>query len=288
MNGNLFNQKQRGTTLKEVQIRRRETKSHLPPPVVARSKKVLASIYDGQGPLRGVTGDEEKKLLSKYLGHDIDDRDFSRICRNFWADLRVEIESDGEVLNVTTSENDEGEQEPHNILDYLIYKWAQKHKYVGKDREEMLESPHKMFYIYDPDVEMRSQNKEVKIKRRAYAEFIKIDNDEDKLNLIIQVLTDSEPETMSIEQKQNYIDQLIENDPVSFVSVATDKDLEIKATISELVSLNIINKMSNQYWWIDEKLGDDLEEAVLYFKDKKNSETVNRLKAKLQEAKKTL
>lgn len=268
--------------MREIQIRRRETKSHLPPPVVANSKKVLASIYSGQGPLRGVDEEEEKTLLSEYLGVSQDDRDFSKIARNFWADLRVEIPSDGKVLNVTVH-NDK----PVNIYDYLVYKWAVRHKYVGKDREDMLSSPHKMFYVYDPDVELRHQNQKVKLKRKAYEQFIKMSEDNNKLDLVITVITDSNPDDMNLEQKQNYVDQLIESDPGKFVSVITDKNLELKALISELVSLNIINKMSNQYWWIDEKIGDDIEEAVLYFKDKKNSETINRLKAKLQEANKT-
>lgn len=264
--------------VKEVQIRRRETKSHLPPPVVANAKKVLSSVYDGQGPLKGVTGDEEKKLLSDYLGLDTSDRDIGRVLRNWWADLRVEVPSDGKVLNISKDEDGY----PVNIKDYLVWKWAKKHKFVGKDRDDMLSSPNKQFYIYDPDVELKQQNSLVKVKKKAYEQFILISDDEDKINLILRVLTDSEPDEMSIEQKQNYIDQLIESDPAKFVAVATDKNLEIKALIHELVSANIINKMENQYWWIDEKLGEDIEETVLYFKDKKNSGTVNRLKAKLQ------
>jgi hypothetical protein len=267
--------------MREVQIRRRETKSHLPPPVIANSKKVLSSIYDGAGPLRGVDGDEEVKLLCKHLGLKENDPNLSKELRAWWADLRVEIDSDGKVLNITT--DDKGD--PASVYDYLIYKWALRHRFVGKDREDMLNSPNKMYYIYDPDVELKYQNNKVKIIRAAYEQFIKISENEDKLDLVIKVLTDSDPNDMSMEQKQNYTNQLIENDPESFVAVVTDKNIEIKALISDLVSLNVINKISNQYWWIEEKLGDDLGEAVLYFKDKKNSETVTRLKAKLQEIK---
>lgn len=269
--------------IKEVQIRRRETKSHLPPPVVSNAKKILSSIYSGQGPLRGIQGDEEKELLSEYLGVDKDEKNFGKRCRHFWADLRVEIPSEGKVLNITT--NDDGE--PVEIYDYLIYQWAKKHKHVADNREKMLDNSRKQYYIYDPEVEMKSQNQTVNLKKKAYAEFIKLSGDEDKIDMLITVLTDSDPDQMSDTQKENYLDQLIEDDPKSFVVVATDKDLEIKSKVAEMVSNNIITKISNQHWFHDQKLGDTLGQTVKFFKDKKNSETVNILKAKLEEAKKT-
>src|SRR5699024_9434047 len=102
--------------MKEIQIRRRETKSHLPPPVVSNAKKILSSIYSGQGPLRGLSKDEEKTILSKYLGVGPDEQNFGTVCREFWADLRVEIPSEGKVLNITTIDG-----EPVDPYDYIIY-----------------------------------------------------------------------------------------------------------------------------------------------------------------------
>jgi len=269
--------------MKEVQIRRRETKSHLPPPVVANATKVLSSIYSGQGPLKGVDGEKEKELLAEHLGISPEEDDFHKRCRAFWADLRVEVPSDGKVLTIETREDGT----PVDIYDYLVYKWAKKHKYVADTREDMLDDSTKQYYIYDPEGEMRNQNKVVGYKKQAYKELIKMSDDEDKIDMMITVLTDSDPDQMNKTQKENYLDQLIEDDPKEFVRVATDKSLEIKSAISEMVSLNILRKMGNQYWFHDEKIGDTLEEAVLFFKDKKNAETINILKAKLQEAKKS-
>ena len=268
---------------REVQIRRRETKSHLPPPVVSNAKKVLSSIYSGQGPLKGVKGDEEKSLLGEYLGLDPEEKDFSKVCRNWWADLRVEIPSDGKVLNIT--KNDDGE--PVNIKHYLIYQWAKKHKYVAKNRTAMLDDTKKQFYVYDPEEAMKNQNKQVNIKKKAYKEFIKMSDNEDKINMAINVLTESDPDSMSSTQKENYLDQLIEEDPKAFLTVVTDKNLEIKSEIAQMVEYNILEKVGNQYWFVEQKIGDTLGEAVKFFKDKKQSKTVNILRAKLEEAKKS-
>ena len=265
----------------EIQIRRRESKSHLPPPVLANSKVMLSSVYVGQGPLKGLDKEEEEKLLAKYLGIDPDEKDFHKTTRSFWADLRVEIPSEGKVLNIGTTEG-----EPHNIYDYIVYQWAIKHPYVAKDLDEMLGSSRYKYYIYDPEIATQKANQKVNFKKKAYEEFITIGDDETKIDRLIRLLTDSRPEEMSLKQKQNYLDQEIENDPQRFFVTSTDKHLEIKSIISELVGEGIINKIGNQHYFIDEKLGETLDETVKYFNDKKNSETVNILKAKLQEAKK--
>lgn len=266
----------------EIQIRRRETKSYLPIPVVANSKKMLSSVYDGAGPLKGLSKDEEKQLLSKHLGIDPDEKDFPKITRSFWADLRIEIPSDGKVLNITKDEDND----PANIYDYIVFKWAEKHPHVAKDREEMLSNSKFKYYVHDPEVATQKSNVKVAFKKKAYAEFIKIGEDETKIDRLIRLLTDSEPSAMSLKQKQNTLDQIIEDSPERFFVTATDKHIQTKAILSELVSNNIVNKIGNQYYFIDEKLGETEDEAVKYFNDKKNSETVNILKAKLQEAKK--
>lgn len=269
----------------EIHLRRRESKSYLPAPVIANSKKVLSSVYVGQGPLRGLESDEEKKYLAKYLGEDPNANNFGSIARDFWADLRIDVPMEGVVLNIGTHKTDSKEEVPDNLYDYIIFKWVKKHPFVAKDMQELLDTSKYQFYIHDPEVATAFANKKVSFKKKAYEEFIKIGEDEVKIDRLIRLLTDSDPATMGLKQKQNLLDQEIENNPEKFFILSTDKHLEIKSIISELVSENVVNKIGNQYYFIDEKLGDTEDEAVKYFKDKKNSGTVNILKAKLQEAK---
>lgn len=267
----------------EVQIIRRETKSHLPVPVTANSKKVLASVYVGQGPLKGLDGEKEKELLSSYLGVDREEKDFPKITRSFWADLRVEIPSEGKVLNIST--RDEDGENPLNPGDYIIYKWAQKHPYVAPNKKEMLDNSKYQFYIHDPEIEVGHENQKIQFKKKAYEQFILMGDDDEKLDFVIRLLTDSDPNQLSVKQKQNYVDTIIEDNPKQFYVTATDKHLQTKALVAELVSANIINKIGNQHYFIDEKLGDTIDDTVKYFNDKKNSQTVNTLKAKLEEFK---
>lgn len=269
---------------REVSIRRRETKSHLPPEVIANSKKKLGSIFVGQGPLRGVEGDEEKKLLSKHLGIDTDSREFEREAFDFWAELTINVPSEGVELNITK----DSDGNPVAPLDYIKYRWAKKHKLVADSRAEMNANAYKQFYIYDPEEETRRDNSKVQDKLDAYSEFIKVKKDEKKMNRLIRLLGNSNPDKMTKEEKENLLDTMVSNEPKKFALIAKDKNLDVRAEIEEMVSKNILRKIGNQVYYIDDKIGDTMEEAILFFKDAKNSSTVSTLKAKLEEINKSL
>ncbi len=265
---------------KEIQIRRRESKSHLPVPVISSSIKILGSIFDGQGPLRGVLGDEEKDLLSKHLGIDKEDRDFPNAIRNFWIDLRVKVPVEGVTLQVGVTK----EGEPYDIKEYLIYKWALRHKFVAKDKAELDgTASHKQFYIHDDEIENRFQNAKVRMKKTAYQEFSKLDGKLDKMKMLIKVLDDVNVESMTEIDIENHLEQLINVDAEKFVVKATDKDLEMRSFISDLVSKNILRKIGNGLFYIEEKLGNSEDDAITYLKDRKNSEILLILKEKLKE-----
>lgn len=267
----------------EVQIRRREVKSYLPPEVVADSKKILASISVNQGPLKV---DGVDKYVCEYLGIEPTENDAPKKVREFWADIRVDIPVDGYVLNVADTSEGKEDPKPVNVYHWLLYQWCKKHKFVALSKEELDRNPQKMFYVYDPEQEARHTNTQVSMKRKAYNEFAKMSDDEPKLNHVIRILSDTDPKRMSKVEKENYVDNLISQDAKRFLGVALDKHLAIKGEIAELVSANVIQKIANQHYFGEEKLGDDLQETVLYMQDKANSKTVMTLRAKLEEVRK--
>lgn len=267
--------------MKEVQIRRRESKSHLPPPVVANAVKVLGSVFDGGGPLKGVNPEIENPLLSKYLGISQEDKGFHEAVRKFWINMRVKIDSDGKVLNIT----EDSEGVPHNIEHWLIYKWCLKHPHVAQSYDEMIRDTHKQFYIYDPDLETTKSNKSNKIKAAAFKELLTIEEDYDKMKRIAAIMSNTDVKSFSNEVLYNYIHQLIDENPEQFVKLANDKHLETKFFINELISANILRTIGETVYYIEEKLGDTINDVVLYLNDKKNSDVKMSLKAKLQEHK---
>ena len=139
------------------------------------------------------------------------------------------------------------------------------------------------FYLHDPKRDEMESAKKVRIRKDADKEYIKASNDEKTMDRLIRLLSDSKPETLNMDQKETILYELKGKEPVRFIRIARDKNLEIKAEIEEMVSAGVLRKIGNQVIYIDEVLGENLEDTIVYMKDKKNSGTLTTLRAKLKE-----
>ena len=100
---------------------------------------------------------------------------------------------------------------------------------------------------------------------------------------VLRLMANVNPEKMSREQIENTLYGLKEKQPVKFLKISTDKNLSMKAEIEEMVSAGVLRKIGNQVVFIDEILGDTLDDTILHLKDKKNSSKLTILRAKLKE-----
>lgn len=268
---------------KEVHLRRQEPNSHLPAKVLTNRKSVLASVLKNRNPLGLKDKDLEKKLLSQLLNIETSDRDYSAKVKEFWTDFRVVVPSGGVVLDISTIEEEGEDPKPREIEDYITFLWAENHPLVGKSKEEMLSSHIKLFHIHDPEKEVAKENQNVKNTKDAYREFIKLSEDEEKMDMVVRLLGGENPAAMTTEMKENQLDTLLKQNPNKFLKVATDKDLSIRAEIKQMVDKNILRKQGASFLYMDTTIGDSEAEAVSYFKNDRNSETVLDLKSRLKE-----
>jgi hypothetical protein len=264
---------------KTVVLRRKELMGHLPKEVRVSAKTKLGSIYVGRQPLRGVEGQEEKDLLDGILDVGPDHNDFVRHAKKFWSELSLSIPFEGITLDVSTDEDDK----PFNTEDYLKYKFALKHPHVALNKENM-NSTHR-FYIHDTTRDLIKKNNEIQVRKDADKEFIKVASDDKKMTRLLRILsTDRNPDKMTLLQKENSLYDLKNKDPKQFFKVATDKNLEVKAEIEEMVSAGVLRRIGNQVVYLDEVIGETMEDTVVYLKNKKNSGTLTILRVKLKEA----
>ena len=56
--------------------------------------------------------------------------------KTFWANMTVKVPFEGKELDITTEEDGN----PHNVMDWITYKWCQKHRQVA-DKKETMDSP---------------------------------------------------------------------------------------------------------------------------------------------------
>ena len=100
---------------------------------------------------------------------------------------------------------------------------------------------------------------------------------------ILRLLSAINPDRLTSEQIENSLYEVKNKDPKKFFRIATDKNLELKSEIEELVTAGVVRRIGNQVVFGDEILGDTLEDTIIHLKDKKNSGKLIILRAKLKE-----
>ena len=99
---------------------------------------------------------------------------------------------------------------------------------------------------------------------------------------VYRLLGNSNPDVLTREQVENLLYDIKEKSPKKFIKVAQDKHLEMKAEIETMVSAGVLRKIGNQVIFIDEVLGETLDDTVIHLRDKKNSGKLTTLRAKLK------
>lgn len=265
--------------MRKVFIRRKEVQGYLPKEIRAAARVTLGSMYVGRQPLKGLDSDEAKKLLPDIIGLPANHADFPKKEKEFWANMSIKVPFEGAELNITTDEAGA----PENSLDYISYKWAIKHRHVADSKEAM--DSHKRFYIYDPKKALLERSIEIKLRREADKEYIKMTGNISKMRRVLRVLNKVDSEKISELEVENSLYEAKNKQPKKFLKVVTDKNLDLKAEIEELITANIIRKIGNQHIYGEETIGENITDTIIYFKNKKNSGAINAIRAELKTVK---
>jgi hypothetical protein len=264
---------------KKITIRQKELLNHLPKAVRAEAVSKLSSVYVNRQPLKPFTPEEEKKYMQGILDVNPDHNDWPKYSKQYWAEMTIPVGFTGVELEIGMDDNDM----PLQIVDYIKYRFALKHPHVAMTKAEMDADFNKRFYIQDLSREDKSRNNEIQMKKDADKEFIKLSSSPKDMKRVIRLLSNVNPDRMTVEQIENSLYEIKNSNPKKFVRIATDKNLELKAEIEEMVTAGVLRKIGNQIIYIDEVLGENMDNAVVYLKDKKNSGTLTVMRAKLKE-----
>lgn len=264
--------------MKKIMLRRIEVMGHLPKEVRANAISKISSVYVNRQPLKGVEGEEAKKIMDGLLDVGPGHVDWPRYEKSFWSNMAVKVPFEGVELEVGV----DSDGKPYNIDHYLKYRFALKHPYVASSKKSL--EGKQRFYFVDNEKDIRDKNKTIQVRKDADKEFIKASSDEKKMDWLLRVLSKQNPIKLTREQKENALYDIKDKDPAKFFKVATDKDLELKAEIESMIEAGVLRKIGNQVIYIDEVLGEDMKDTIVYLKNKKNSGTLTILRAKLKEA----
>ena len=264
--------------MKQVIIKRRPNATNLPDEIYSEAKRKIGSTFSMNGDTNtGLSFGEQKKYLPGVIGIDPSDVNFQREVKKYFQDMSITIENTGTKLEVGIDSNGD----PVNLLDFIRYKFALAHPYVAKDEQELYSNKKYKYFIYDTAIEKAKQAAGVKSRKDAYKEFIKLSADSAKVNQMLLVYGYN-PKSMDETQKEITLEGELDSNPSEFLMYAQDKNIEYQAFIEECLTTDVLRRVGNSYLNGDEVIGDSLEAAVLYLKDKKNSEVYATLKARLK------
>ena len=264
---------------KKVFLRRKALLGHLPEAVRAEATTKLSSIYVNRQPLKPFSSEEEKKYLEGILDVNPDHMEWPKHSKIFWAEMTIPVGFTGVELEIGL----DTENNPINIMDYIKYRFALAHPHVAITKEEMNADFSKRFYIQDFARADKEKNNQIQLNKDADKEFIKLSTSPKNMVRVLRLMSNTNPDKMTAEQIENSLYGLKNSEPKKFLRIATDKNLELKSEIEEMVSTGVLRKVGNQIIFIDEIIGDTLENAVVHLKDKKNSGKLTILRAKLKE-----
>tara|TARA_R110000850_G_scaffold14009_3_gene44871 strand:- start:3032 stop:3844 length:813 start_codon:yes stop_codon:yes gene_type:complete len=264
---------------KKVTIRQKELLNHLPKAVRAEAIYKLSSVYVNRQPLKGFTTKEEKRYMEGILDVNPEHNDWPKHSKQFWAEMTIPIGFTGVELEIGMDDD----ENPISIMDYIKYRFALKHPHVAMTKEEMDSNFEKKFYIQDLTRDDKVKNNKIQLRKDADREFIKISANEKSMARVLRLMSSANPDRLTQDQIENSLYELKNENPKKFIRIVTDKNLELKSEIEEMVSAAVLRRIGNQVIFIDETLGDTLDDAIVFLKDKKNSGKLSILRAKLKE-----
>lgn len=258
----------------------------------ADAKKKIGATITASGDIRtGLTLEEEKKIMPQIVHISPEDFSFRPRVQDYFKNLTLVIppsygsEDDGLKLEIGLENG-----VPINPIDYVKYKFAIANPTVTSD-ESGIRNGNTKYIIIDPKKKLQKDAQELDYRKKAYKEYIKLCENEGKLNMVCSILSDEigvvNAKKTAKEVKEINLEKFVQRSPDRFMSIVLDGDLPIKSFIEECIRFNVLKKIGTAVINGNEQIGGSIEEAVFYLKDKANSDVYVMLKAKLDEFTKT-
>ena len=258
-----------------VEIFRRPNTSSLPDEVFLDAKRKIGSVFNGNGkPLIGLSLSEIKKYMPAVIGVADSDPTFYRQVDRYFLNISINIPTEGTKLDVSTDDNGE----PINVVDWIKFKYVKVYPYCAKDQHSLVRAS--KFYILDRQEELDKKHIASSKRKEAYKTLLGLSQKEQDFLL---TLMGYKVELLDAKQKEITIEGEVDKDPSTFISLASDKNLELKALVEQLISAEVLRRIGTSIINGDETIGQTLDDAVIYLKDKKNSAVLVSMKARLKE-----
>lgn len=217
--------------------------------MAAGSKIKFTTPLLRSGQYADVLTKEEKKFLEYKLGLEPNALSVHNRTNNFWSDAneqgigRIELIKGDNPLDLSQP------------IDYIKYKILLNNKdQIAPSIQVLQDKPkatYKFVIISESDT-AKAANTKVTLKAQAYMEFGKINEDKEKMRVIIETI-DGRPTAANstLEYLQGKIGELIEANTKMFLQVVKDPFLDNKVLIKKAIEAGLISNRGNYLYLRD-------------------------------------
>ena len=141
-------------------------------------------------------------------------------------------------------------------------------------------NPSKDYVLINKDFEAEQANRINKIKREAYRALDKMSVEDMRKCLRLYGM---KSDTMSNELVEAKLTEQIEKSPDTFMlKWVNNTNKEMNFIVEEAVAKNVIRKSRSQYYFGTDLIGNGIDDAIAYLKDKKNQDILLTIKQEIE------
>lgn len=261
---------------------------------LGQSYRAIGPYFKDKATATGLSFAEQRMLLPELIGIEDTDKDFRKAVNKFFDEILTPVPKDGLKLNISLENDDQplsNENKPIHPLDYIRYRHLIGHPDVGKDKNDAERNYIKRYYLVNPEGVSKDAVAINDLEDNAFVVYSKYKDDPIKVDQILTILG-TKIKTLKHDEKVLLLKEYAKKQSKyneheqkaafeKFVKTAEDKDLEYKYLIEEMIGAQFLQRVGNNiiYKESGEQIGESLQDAVLYFKNAKNSRALNLLKA---------
>lgn len=301
------------TKLRQVVIKHKP-KNGQPGDDPANHNKKIGPSLRGSDVLRGLTFDEEKRLLPEILGVSAEHVEWRKITKDYWNNIGRAVPHTGLILEVgflfdsKEKADKAGDYDvvkwlefgsPINVADYVFYRYCLDYNRVANVKEDCDKSPRIEFYIEDKDREKKSEHVRLLDEQKATIKLVELMGEKDRVTIedVYTVLSRTEkdlPPITSLTEADKATDidislsKMIKTAPATFLKVANDKRVAEKAYIERCIYHGFLRRIENTdiiMYGDTVTVGNSIDEAIAFIQNEKNKDIKATLDAKLKQAK---
>lgn len=247
---------------------------------------------DTRSIIRGLNHEEEIAYLPKILGLSASSPQWDSAVELYWEDFSIRVPNEGVKLEIWTDQY--GRPSESNLKDYIMYRFCQQSSKVATSAAELENAAVFPYFVQDDAKNTMDKHQRIQVMKKASLEHMKLfkaDNagnvNMNKINWVLEIYKRTDTtlgllNRMPVEEKEVYLYEKSKDKPEEFLNIVEDPSLEHKAFISECIGASILTRIGNVILNGEEKLGDTLEEAVLYLTNPKNSKMMITLSERLK------